>query len=227
MIKHPMERYNIRDITNKILSGDTLTELKRIPDKSIDFAFFDPPYNVGKDYGVCKDSMTHIEYIDLMYCIVNEVKRVSVDFAIYPPKIHLLEFWKMMPEKHMIVCAWSPEGAMRSNFVHQYVPLLVPSKPLKRTKDHWWNVQVSGLGFFYREEKFNHPGQTSMDITKRVLDAFTTEGQTILDCYNGIGTTSIACKELGRNFIGIEINDEYNDIARKRITEYDKQLKIF
>jgi site-specific DNA-methyltransferase (adenine-specific) len=52
---------------------------------------------------------------------------------------------------------------------------------------------------------------------KWVLGLFTEEGDTILDPFMGSGTTGVACAELGRNFIGIEIDKDYFEIAKKRV----------
>jgi site-specific DNA-methyltransferase (adenine-specific) len=206
-------------MTTRLFHGDCLDILSSIEDLSVDLAFVDPPYNVGKDYGDYKDDLPIGEY--LLWCKrwIKELKRISYSVAIYPPKKHLLWFWNQIPENYQIICAWSPEGAIRSGFVHQYIPLLVPPKPVKRTKDHWWNVQVSGLGYFYREEKFDHPGQTSLDITNRVIHSFSKPGDTILDCFMGTGTTGVICAKSGRNFIGIEQEKKWFDLAQKRIDD--------
>ena len=206
--------------------GDCLEVMRSMPDKSVDLIFVDPPYNVGKDYGTYKDNLPENEYFAWCLKWINEIKRIGNQVAIYPPKKHMLWFWNQLPEHYQIICAWSPEGAIRGNFVHQYIPLLVPNKPVKRTKDHWWNVQVPGMGYFYREEKFNHPGQTSLDITGRVIDAFSHEGDTVMDCFLGVGTTGVACVQTGRNFIGIEIDPTYFAIAEKRIAEAQMQPRL-
>lgn len=202
---------------------DCLSVMGGMADKSVDFAFVDPPYNVGKDYGVYKDNLPPEEYF--AWCIqwLDELKRVSRTLAICPPKIHLRWFWNQLPDHHQIICAWSPEGAIRSNFVHQYIPLLVPNKPVRRVKDHWWNVQVPGMGYFYREQQFDHPGQTSLDITGRVLNAFTNAGDTILDCFMGVGTTGVWCASHDRNFIGVDNNPSYYAIAERRIHDSQQQ----
>jgi site-specific DNA-methyltransferase (adenine-specific) len=206
--------------------GDCLEVMKSVPDKSVDLVFVDPPYNVGKDYGDYKDNLPEDEYFAWCEKWIKEIKRIGIQVAIYPPKKHLLWFWNMFPENYQIICAWSPEGAIRSNFIHQYIPLLVPSKPVKRVKDHWWNVQVPGMGYFYKEEKFEHPGQTSLDITNRVIDAFSIEGNTIADFFMGIGTTGYSCVKHNRNFIGAEINKKYFDIAVKRIKDAQQQMRL-
>ena len=206
--------------------GDCLDAMKTMADKSVDLVFVDPPYNVNKDYGTYKDDLPEEEYFAWCDKWLAEVMRIGQRVAMYPPKKHLLWFWNRLPDNHQIICAWSPEGAIRGNFVHQYIPLLVPNKPVKRTKDHWWNVQVPGLGYYYRKERFGNPGQTSMDITNRVIDAFSMPEETILDCFMGVGTTGVVCARTRRNFIGIEIDPNYYAIAEKRIADEQLQMQI-
>jgi site-specific DNA-methyltransferase (adenine-specific) len=207
----------------ELYNCDCLEFMRSMPDKSVDLAFVDPPYNVGKDYGDYKDDLPQSEYFSWCEKWISELKRVCKSVAIYPPKIHLLWFWNQVPENHQIICAWSPEGAIRGKFIHQYIPVLVPPNPLIRTKDHWWNVQVPGLGYYYKEEKFGNPGQTSLDITGRVINAFTRDGDTVLDCFFGTGTTPYYCTVHNRNFIGCEIFEDYFKITEKRIHDAQQQ----
>jgi DNA modification methylase len=199
--------------------ADCRKVMAEIEPDSIELAWTDPPYNVGKDYGEYKDNLSPEWYQQWCYLWVNELKTVAKSVAIYPPKIHLRWFWNLIPENHLVPLGWSPEGAIRNNYVHHYAPLLLPAKPLKRTKDLWYNLQVPGLGFFYREEKTGHPGQTSLDVTMRVITAFSNEGDTVIDPFMGSGTTGIACVRTGRKFIGIDIDSGSCDMARRRIEE--------
>ena len=50
----------------------------------------------------------------------------------------------------------------------------------------------------------------------------TEEGETVLDPFMGSGTTGVACKNLNRNFIGIELDKEYYQIAKRRIETHEK-----
>ena len=104
--------------------------------------------------------------------------------------------------------------------------MLTNVKPVQKTKNVWHNVQMPGLGYFFHEDNFGHPGYTSLDLTKRVLSAFTVEGQTVLDPFMGTGTTGVACEILGRKFIGIEIDDKYYSIAQKRIEIAKMQIRM-
>jgi DNA modification methylase len=204
-------------MTYKLICRDCMTEMHKLPNQCAALAFVDPPYNVGKDYGDYKDNLPEDIYFSWCFEWITELNRVAKTIAIYPPKIHLLRFWNMIPDNHLIICAWSPAGAIRSNFIHQYIPLLVPPKPLILTKDHWWNVQVPGLGYFYKEKTYDHPGQTSLDITRRVILSFTRPNDLVIDCFSGTGTTLLACEQLGRDSIGIDISSEYIKIAESRL----------
>jgi len=52
-----------------------------------------------------------------------------------------------------------------------------------------------------------------------LIKTYTNENETVLDFTMGSGTTGVACKNLGRDFIGIEMDDKYFDIAKKRIED--------
>ena len=201
----------------EIYQGDCMEIMPKLTHIQFDLGWADPPYNIGKKYDGYNDSMNDKDYMEWVGRWFNELQYRCRNIAIYPPKTKLLEYWNLMPHKHLIICAWSPFGAIRGNFIHQYIPLLVPSKPVTRVKDCWWNVQVSGLGYFYREKKYDHPGQTSLDITQRIIKAFTWPGDWVLDPFGGTGTTAEACIKLGRKCILIEQSKKYVDIAVKRI----------
>ena len=59
-----------------------------------------------------------------------------------------------------------------------------------------------------------------------LVKTYTNEGDTVLDFTMGSGTTGIACKKLNRNFIGIELDKNYFDVAKKRIENY-QQTDLF
>lgn len=184
-----------------------------------DLLWTDPPYNVGKDYGKHNDAMPLDEYLSWCSQWLDIAKLNCSSVALYPPKKHLLWFWNQIPSNHQVICAWSPEGAIRGKYVHQYAPLLLPPSPKVRCKDHWWNVQVPGLGYFFREETYGHPGYTSQDITTRVLMTHTLQGETIIDYFGGTGTSGRVAKDLGRKATLIELEERYCEIAARRMEE--------
>ena len=78
---------------------------------------------------------------------------------------------------------------------------------------------------FYRQTKRNlrtgrlHPTQKPVALLEYLIKTYTLEWETVLDNCMGSGSTGVACKNLNRNFIGIELDPEYFKIAEKRINE--------
>ena len=62
-----------------------------------------------------------------------------------------------------------------------------------------------------------HPTQKPVALMEYLTKTYTNEGETVLDFTMGSGTTGVACKNLNRNFIGIELDKEYYEIAKQRI----------
>ena len=72
-----------------------------------------------------------------------------------------------------------------------------------------------------------HPTQKPVALMKWCLGRATKPGDTILDPFMGSGTTGVACVKTGRNFIGIEIDETYFNIAQKRIKDAQRQPRLF
>lgn len=70
-----------------------------------------------------------------------------------------------------------------------------------------------------------HPTQKPVDLMEYLIRTYTNEGETVLDNTMGSGTTGVACLNTGRRFIGIERDEMYFEIARKRIDESFAELK--
>ena len=62
---------------------------------------------------------------------------------------------------------------------------------------------------------------------KWILEKYTKENNTIFDPFMGSGTTGVACMQLGRNFVGCEISNDYFKIAEKRIHDAEQQMRLF
>ena len=71
-----------------------------------------------------------------------------------------------------------------------------------------------------------HGAVFPLELANKIIGNFTTPDSTILDPFMGTGTTGVACKNLSRNFIGIELDKEYFEIARKRIEAEIKQKEL-
>ncbi len=105
-------------------------------------------------------------------------------------------------------------------------------------------IGSKGVGFstFYKQETTNyprgilrfaqeasafHPTQKPVALMEYLIRTYTNEGETVLDFTMGSGTTGVACVNMGRNFIGIERDEKYFEIAERRINEAKQKLPIF
>lgn len=73
--------------------------------------------------------------------------------------------------------------------------------------------------------KKNHPAPFPVELIERLLKLYSYEGSLVLDPFNGIGTTSVACQQNGRRFIGIDQSKLYTDLSKKRLNE-DKTIRM-
>ena len=87
---------------------------------------------------------------------------------------------------------------------------------LSGTKDY---IYPRNYQFFNNRTKGLHPTQKPVALFEYLIKTYTNEGDLVLDNCAGSGTTGVACKNLNRNFILIEKEQEYVDIAKKRIEE--------
>jgi site-specific DNA-methyltransferase (adenine-specific) len=72
---------------------------------------------------------------------------------------------------------------------------------------------------FNCESKYVHPTQKPILLMEYLISTYTNEGETVLDFTMGSGSTGVAAKNLNRNFIGIEMDENYFNIAKNRINE--------
>ena len=75
----------------------------------------------------------------------------------------------------------------------------------------------SNVLYFDCETKYMHPTQKPLDLIKYLVSTYSSENELVLDSCMGSGTTGLACKELNRNFVGIEIDEDYFNIAKNRL----------
>lgn len=80
----------------------------------------------------------------------------------------------------------------------------------QKVDDNIWEFAVS-------QNKTSHPAVFPLELPLRHVQSWSNEGDVVLDPFMGSGTTGVACKELNRNFIGIELDEKYFNIAKERI----------
>ena len=97
-------------------------------------------------------------------------------------------------------------------------------KKIDKTFERTFNLQNgkkynSNVLEFKKDYEGLHPTQKPVALFEYLIKTYTNVGDTVLDNCMGSGTTGVACKNLNRNFIGIELDDKYFEIAKRRISE--------
>ena len=121
--------------------------------------------------------------------------------------------------RSVIVWDKNRNGAMgswwRNN--HEWICAFVKGKPRKLPHGSFFNTWKGN-----KPQGREHPTEKPLELLKYLVESVPESG-TVLDPFMGSGTTGVACAEMGRKFIGIEINEKYFDISCKRIKEAVKR----
>ena len=197
------------DYVNRIICGDCLEVMKGIPDGAVDLMVTDPPYGVN-----------WMPRINLRTPIVGDDKPFDPAPFLKIGKHHL--FWggmyfadKLPPSESWFV--WLKQPPTFDDCRKTYAPCDLAwsdfgGKP--RVKHHTWDGNFrSGV----KRGEIKHPAQKPIEIMRWCIEA--SVGDLILDPFAGSGTTCVAAKQLGRKYIGIEINPEYCKIAEDRLRQ--------
>ena len=203
--------------------GDCLEILPTL--EKVDAVITDPPYNAKKDYGTFNDGLTEDEYRLWMTELYQNCKKVADNQFWVSPRYKNNFFMNLMTGCHEVVIKRGAQGPFRAGWSDQFETALAVGKPNKCIRDLWDDIRLKGEGYFFREETYGHPGYTPYKIMERAVDVMSNDS--VIDIFLGTGTTGIACMNLGRKFIGIEIEHKYFDIACERIDQAQRQGRLF
>lgn len=192
----------------------------------------DPPFNIGYHYGQFKDNLPEDEYYEWIGNIFSlapsvvvhypeSLYRLSYQMGIFPEKVVSWVYNSNTPKQHRDIAFFG----VKPDFNKVRQPYKNPND--KRIRERiangsqggklydWWEVnQVKNVS----KDKTLHPCQMPLKVMENIIGILP-EDKTILDPFMGSGTTGVACKNLNRNFIGIELDINYYMIARERINK--------
>ena len=187
-----------------------------LPALSPDTVVTDPPFNVGKNYGVHRDDMSDEEYNELLMLVAGSC---SVQGWV-TPTVQLARFTSILGnDAHPVVVQRRAQGPIRFGWSDQFLLLLVRGKPAKSVSNLWDGIRLPDEGYLYDGESYGHPGTTAEGVMVRLVGLLAPAGATVVDPFLGTGTTLRAAKQLGRKAIGIEIEERYCEIAAKRLAQ--------
>lgn len=205
-----------------LIHGCCFEELSKMPEKSIDVTFTSPPYNRKRNDKYANYDDTIDDYFGFLVKTVNELIRVTkgnVYFNIqknYYNKQDVFKLFGHYAEQICEVFVWeksNPMPAAGLAITNSYEFIIVFGKGIKSNRTYTKNHLTTSVAKMLKEHKaIMHP-----KVAEFFISNFTQEGDTVLDPFMGSGTTGVACKELGRNFIGIELDKDYYDIAKTRL----------
>ena len=213
----------------KLIHGDCLEEMKKIPDGSVDMILTDPPY--GMDYQSNRrvvaekfskfENDKSLEWLELF--ILQSYRVMKDDTALYIfCSWHNIDVFKQAVEKLFDlknIIVWNKNnhgsGDLKASYApkHEFILYAHKGRSIFRKK------RVPDVMDFPKVSsgKLLHPTEKNIKMLEVFVGNNTDEGMTVLDPFMGSGTTGAACKNLNRNFIGIEVDPEYLSIAKARI----------
>lgn len=206
---------------NKVYCMDALDLLKQIPDKSIDLVLIDPPYGINADKGVGgfgSSPKTANKYKDDWDSktpdkeVFDEILRVGKKVMIFGGNF----FTDKLPVGTCWI-VWDKQGDIAFDNPFSACELIWTNLDKKSIKKYICIQQ----GFIKDNDLNNqrfHPTQKPLKLIRNILED-NKDCNLILDCFMGSGTTAVASKQLGRNFIGCDISQEYVNIANKRLSQ--------
>jgi len=197
---------------NLIYQGDILELLETRGNNSVDMVFTDPPFNDGIDYGVSKDNRG--DYWIWVTKWISEYRRISNNrMAILCRKDKLTQYIKILELNDLTFA--ETELIIIDTRINWFGLIITGGLIHKRGKKFWEHRNEDF--FTFDKVNYNNPGLTSLRLVERIVKTYSNENDVILDGFMGCGTTAVACKNLNRNFIGIELNPEYIKIANRRL----------
>ena len=231
---------NITDLEDKIINADCLDILKQLPDKCIDLVLTDPPYNIGIDGGKGWDNIK--DYEVFIKQVFSEAQRVSKRQIFFFDYSYTKLFEELAEPKERFI--WHREGGFSGDFIKKgYEPFYlygdevanIPKikneyadtdprlREFKSVSNVWTIPNLVGR----KNEKEGHPTQKPLKLFERCVYMGSNEGDIVLDCFSGSGTTAIACYNQKRKFICVEKDFDYWKASCKRLEEHQKQLTLF
>lgn len=214
----------------ELINGDCLNELPKIDMKNC-VIVTDTPFNVGCHYSSYKDNIPEDEYYEWL----SNVLTMSDKFVCihYPENLYKLLFNIGVFPTRIVSWVYNSNTAKQHRdiaFVGVKPDFNLVRQPYKNPNDKrireriakgckggrlydWWNInQIKNV----QKKNISHPCVMPVEVMKNIIGILPKD-LTVVDPFMGSGQTGMACIELQRNFIGIEIDVDYFNLAKERI----------
>ncbi len=220
--------------TNEIYNIDCMEGLKLIDDNSIDLVIIDPPYllNINKVKNVsnmnkyANDLLNLKDGFDLkvLDLLIQKMKKINIYIYCSKRQVKdLLNYFSNKNCNHEIL-TWhkqNPSPLINNNYLPdtEYI-LFFREKGVKLYGNyHTKRKYYISLTNKVDKQKYKHPTIKPLELIEYHIENSSKEGDLILDCFAGSGTTLVGAINKNRRYIGFEIDKNYYEIAKKRIEE--------
>ena len=226
-----------------LLQGDCLELIKQVPSNSVDLILIDPPYEISRptnfqsgeetgrdtdrfrismDFGEWDKNFTGLEVvIKEGYRILRQGGTMICFYDLW--KIETLKnLYDSNKFKQVRFIEWIKTNPVPINSKINYLTNAreVAVSAIKGSKPTFNSSYDNGLYSYpicAGKERTIHPTQKPLSLITDLVLKHSNEGDTVLDCFMGSGTTGVACKNTNREFIGMELDEKYFEIACDRI----------
>ncbi len=274
-IEGPLEVEKLLPL-NRIITGDAVEELRKMPAESVDIVVTSPPYDAVRDYKgftlnlheVGKELHRVLKNGSVLVMVIqDQTKDFGKSLTSFRTIIDWCDSFGFKLFETVIYRKYGAEGAWwnkRFRVDHEYIPIFlkgdrptyfnkehlkipskhggktltgggtrltngvrIPTKAIKinatKCRGTVWDYLTAGDG---SRLKHQHPATFPNQLPYDFIQCFTEENAVVLDPFVGSGTTTVAAKNLGRNYIGIDVSPEYCAIAEERLrVEYEPENK--
>ncbi len=232
-----------------LINGDCIVELYKIDKNSIDLILIDPPYlisresnfknhtkntpkilstkyNMSIDFGEWdKEDLNWDDLFKNFNRILKKGGTLIIFYDIWKSN-ELKEYSEKYKFKQPRVCCWTKSNP---------VPINSKSNYLSNANEYFFSFVKGGKPTFNSEydnglytypichgrERYDHPTQKPLKLIKEIIEKHSKEGDMVLDCFAGTGTTGLACSLTNRNYTLIEKDDKYFSIIKYRLNKLD------
>ena len=174
-----------------------------------------------------------------VYELLDEYKRIMDKMNCFifcnDTLIPFYTMWAIRNRKKFTILTWEkPLSILNRNRFSQNLEFCV------RVYDNGTSLNLLDLKkhpnkkqYYSKNRKLNtpknkyHPTQKPLEYLKGIIELTTDKNDVVLDCFFGSGETGIACLQLNRKCIGIEIDKEYYNVAKKRMDQLTRQESLF
>ena len=226
-----------------LMNGDCLELIKQIPSNSVDLILIDPPYEISRptnfrsgeetgrdtdrfrismDFGEWDKNFTGLEVvIKEGYRILRQGGTMICFYDLW--KIETLKnLYDSNKFKQVRFIEWVKTNPVPINSKINYLTNAreVAVSAIKGSKPTFNSSYDNGLYSYpicAGKERTIHPTQKPLSLITDLVLKHSNEGDTVLDCFMGSGTTGVACKNTNREFIGIELDEKYYKVACERL----------